>query len=396
MPQPELKRPGDVRAQLAARFKNQHREWLAGGGSWPLTIGLAPPTEAEAMDRLPETRAWATEWSAWRGPGTVNFETRSWGKIGDHTVPVSVSFATPVDVAAYVGQASRWARAVQRYEHARTRWPAAASAFERCFADMADYAEADWTRLMAVLEWLIDHRNSGLFPRQLPIRGVDTKWLESRMGLVKTLLVAIAGGFEGDLYSGWGLRKLPSTTRLVVLDPALRAAVGDLRYLTVTHEELAALTWRPRAVVIVENQQTALALPDIPGALAVMGLGYFVEVLPRLPWLTSAKVLYWGDIDTHGFAMLARARAYVPQLASVLMDAGTVEVHRDLVVLEDDGKGRPSPERLEAGERACFDDLVAGRWGKGARLEQERIEWGVAMAALLAAAGPAQGAGGQR
>jgi len=42
-----------------------------------------------------------------------------------------------------------------------------------------------------------------------------------------------------------------------------------------------------------------------------MRLGYAVDVLGQLPWLQEAQCIYWGDIDTHGFAILNRARTYI-------------------------------------------------------------------------------------
>ena len=41
-------------------------------------------------------------------------------------------------------------------------------------------------------------------------------------------------------------------------------------------------------------------------------------------WLRRCAVHYWGDIDTHGFAMLARARRALPQTESLLMDRDTL------------------------------------------------------------------------
>lgn len=383
MPQPELKGPGEVRAQLATRYKNQHRDWLAGGGVWPLAVSLAPPSESQAMSALAQTRAWAQEWTAWRGPGAVQIEDRAWGKLGKHSVPVSVLFANAAEVAEFVGEARRWARASAHYVDLTKRWPALHPEGARHFADLADYDDGDWRRLMAVLEWLRGNRDSGLFPRQLPIHGIDTKWLEARMGLVSSLLSAITGGFDGDLYAAWGLRKLPPTIRLVVLDPALRTLVGGLRDIAAPIAEIGAMPWKPRRVLIAENLQSGLALPVLPDTVAILRLGYGVDVLAELAWVTSAEdVIYWGDIDTHGFAMLAIARSRLPKLQSILMDTETVESHKELLVHNDDGHGLVSRGSLTAAEEACYGALRNGRWGAGARLEQERIAWTTAVEAV--------------
>jgi hypothetical protein len=376
MLRPDLKRPADVQTQLETRFKNQHRDWLAGGGTWPLTIGLNPPTEADAMAALPSARLWAEEWGAWRGPGSVQMETRNWGKLGAHTVPVTIVFDRPADVATFVGAGDRWAKAQQRYAELTGRWPAMAPRASRHFAEMADYSDSDWQRLLEVLGWLEANRGAGLFARQLPIRGVDTKWLEARASLVKALLGLVHILGDGDLFHVWGIRTLPDTMRVLVLCPHLRQMVAGLRDLTVPQAELATWPLRPRRVLITENLQSTLGMPDLEGVVAIVRLGYRLDVLGALPWVEEAEdIVYWGDIDTHGFSMLAIARGRLPKLRSILMDVATVESHRDLVVHDDDGQGLVGSGALTASEQACYVALREGRWGAGARLEQERIGW---------------------
>jgi hypothetical protein len=85
---------------------------------------------------------------------------------------------------------------------------------------------------------------------------------------------------------------------------------------------------------------------------------------------------YWGDIDTHGFAILNQLRGFFPQAASLLMDRDTLLEHKALWGVE------PSPEtcelmRLTAEESALYDQLRRNELGSHIRLEQERIgfEW---------------------
>jgi hypothetical protein len=44
------------------------------------------------------------------------------------------------------------------------------------------------------------------------------------------------------------------------------------------------------------------------------GKGFEVDRAGSLPWLASADVIDWGDLDTHGFAILSRLRAWLPQI----------------------------------------------------------------------------------
>ncbi|BFO23151.1 hypothetical protein SHKM778_95390 (plasmid) [Streptomyces sp. KM77-8] len=54
-----------------------------------------------------------------------------------------------------------------------------------------------------------------------------------------------------------------------------------------------------------------------------MGSGYAASLLRHLPWLADIDLWYWGDIDTHGFAILSRVRGHFPHTRSLLMDRHT-------------------------------------------------------------------------
>lgn len=65
-------------------------------------------------------------------------------------------------------------------------------------------------------------------------------------------------------------------------------------------------------VYITENNINGLAFPPMEGSLVIFGLGYGVETLSTIPWLRKVGIIYWGDIDTHGFAILDRLRMTFP------------------------------------------------------------------------------------
>jgi hypothetical protein len=91
--------------------------------------------------------------------------------------------------------------------------------------------------------------------------------------------------------------------------------------------------------------------------------------------MQDREIRYWGDIDTHGFAMLDRLRAIFPAARSLLMDRETLLAHRALWVREDTPFRGPLM-RLESDERELFEALVHNRLGDGIRLEQERVSFG--------------------
>lgn len=382
----KLLSPEAARDFLIRRFNNQHQNWLAGEGTWPLTVSLGAPTEKEIAQDAPAVRGWASAWQSRIGPGDVIFEDRQFARLGRHRLPVSLVLPDAVAAAAAVEQSQRWGVAIERYEWMLRRWPSMAQnkALASRFDVLADYSLGDFERLVALLAWLEANPASGLYLRQLPIEGLDTKWLEKRTGLVAGLLRSLreVASDEGDFHRLFGLRRPAHRVRLRLLCPTLRQALGGICDIEAPVGELAALVIAPKAVIIVENLETGLALPDLPDTVVIMRLGNAVSALGLLPWLVQAKVIYWGDVDTHGFAILDRARRAVPTLRSVLMDERTLLSHRSLWGQEPSQCSNVSLDALTPKEKAVYDGLRSDNWGHHVRLEQERLDWVAAMAAL--------------
>ena len=384
-----MKLPAEVRQLLARRYETAQGDWLAFSDAearWPMEISLGTPSEAAALRQPEAVRAWIGAWRTWQGKADVRWVERRWKVLGTQCLPETLLLAGPAVVADCVGDTQRWSRASARYVELTGRWPLLARRLARLYPVLADYPNTDFERLLAILDWLDRNPDSGLYPRQLPIAGVDSKWLESRRAVMTELLAVLRspGGAAGtDFFSLSGLRRAPSMARMRVLDPALRASVGGLADLSAPVPQLASLTWQPSTVLIVENLQTGLALDDLPGTVAFMGLGYGAEVLAQLPWLRSANVLYWGDIDTHGFAILHRVRGALPHVHSLLMDEATLLRSRSLWSEEPTQHGATELSALTAEERALYQALKAQTFGQNVRLEQERIAWEMAWPMLL-------------
>jgi len=381
-----VKLPDEVRGWLAKRYASQHRHWLAAGDAeiWPLRIALGMPTETVAMRQPAAVREWSERWRAWTGPGELEWTERRWKVLGQQRLPQALLISGPAQAASLAGELERWQRAAGRAPALTDRWPSLAPLLPRLFDMLADFADADFQRLQDLLAWLLAHPDSGLYPRQLPLAGMDSKWLEPRLGLVALMLSTIrqrpADG--ASTHALCGLKRPPATLRMRVLDPALRAHLGGLTDISAPVETLAGLTWQPATVLIVENLQTGLALQDLNGTVALMGLGYAVDALGSLPWLRQARCVYWGDIDTHGYVILHQARALLPHLASVMMDEATLQRYNGLWTAEASQASACMLAGLTPAEHTVYDGLRSQRWGQAVRLEQERIAWDDALQAL--------------
>ncbi|MBS1691080.1 MAG: hypothetical protein JST91_02455 [Actinobacteria bacterium] len=221
-------------------------------------------------------------------------------------------------------------------------------------------------RLIAVLAWLRQNPASGLLIRQLPVPGVDTKWVGTHRVTVTSLAVPL--GVPEHL----GLRERELLRAVAILDPAHRR--GLPRLFAASDSDLATLEMRPPQVLVVENLQTLEALRDVPDTVAVFGWGGHAMAVAEFPWVRDApRVRYWGDLDADGFAILARFRAK-RSCESLLMDVATIEGWRDLAVQH------PATEPVDASQ-LTVDKLAALELLRrdGLRLEQERIPINIAM-----------------
>ena len=147
------------------------------------------------------------------------------------------------------------------------------------------------------------------------------------------------------------------------------------RDLTLDSGSFAALETGVSRVFITENEVNFLAFPPVRDAMVIFGAGYGFENLGRACWLGQLPLHYWGDIDTHGFAILDALRARLGHVESFLMDRSTLLAFEPLWGVEDSPIDRELP-RLTADERSLYDDLRDNRLGRRVRLEQECIGFG--------------------
>ena len=228
-----------------------------------------------------------------------------------------------------------------------------------------------WPALLSAYLWLEHARDSGRYLREITAPGVDTKFVERHRPLLAQLL-GVAYGRAGLPHRA-GAEQPSRRLCACGSDPSLNLAAG-LSDLTARVDELATLEIAARRAVIVENEITFLSVPVPAEGLVLWGKGFEVDRAGSMPWLTDADIAYWGDLDTHGFAILNQLRAWLPQTRSVLMDRDTLLAHRDRWVTE----ATPTAARLSrltANEEALYHDLITDRLGRRVRLEQERIDW---------------------
>ncbi len=359
--------PADLRAKVRRRWADGSLlTALAAGEPVPqMDLPLRGPRPGEIGEHLPAVRRWIDELEEGSGSGRcyelvhVPIGGRHYGRNRVPARAVLTTYDQAWRLLGVTGQVATYRQVLDSSAHLP---PVRAWVVQQPLRalDVAD----EWEQVVAAYCWLESARGSGRFLREITAPGVDTKFVERHRSVLSQLL-DVPGSAHGFLTS-LGLRTKPESVRLR-FDPAVLGLPAAMSEATLRVEELVALPAAPCAAVIVENETTYLSVPLPEHGLVIWGRGFDVRRAGALPWLRDVDVHYWGDLDTHGFAILHQLRAWLPHTRSFLMDRQTLVEHRDRWVRE------PSPtagrlDRLTAEEGALYTDLVADRLGDAVRL----------------------------
>ena len=398
--------PSDLRLQVQKLWdKGDLLRPLVQGDAMPAKrLRLVGPTSSELTERFDAVRAWMADLrQVTRTPGSaapkagyrITLREFRHRVLGHSAVPDEVWLDTLEDAWALIGKAQDARRFNVLLQLTREQYPALLSALSPWLEKrpLTALALADeWARLLAVVVWLQSHPRPGLYLRQVDLGGVDSKFFEAHRGVLAELLDLSlpaesidpsASGLSG-FCRRYGFKDKPLRIRFRVLDPAVsllpQAAAQDI---TLTQADFEALNPPVRDVFITENEVNFLAFPPVAHSLVIFGAGYGFEVLAGAPWLQNCRIHYWGDLDTHGFAILDQLRAHLPHVQSLLMDHATLMAHAAQWGTEPQPVLRDLP-RLTAEESAVYNDLRDNRLRPNLRLEQERIGFGRLQQALAA------------
>lgn len=396
----------DLRAQVQKLWDKGAllRPSVQGAAMPALRLRLVGPTSSELSDRFDDVRTWMADLrqglsapAGTHGTPRLRIVLREFKHrvLGANAVPDEVWLDTLDAALALIGKqkdARRFVNLVQlTREHSPTLGLALLPWLEKRPLNALTLAQ-EWPRLLAVVSWVHAHPRPGIYLRQVDLAGVDSKFIEAHRTVLAELLdlalppEAIEPGFTGlnQFCRRYGFRDKPLRIRFRLLDASIallpNAGEPDV---SVTQSAFERLDLPVSRVFITENEVNFLAFPPLPGSLVIFGAGYGFEVLAGAPWLHQRRIYYWGDIDTHGFAILDQLRAHLPHAQSLLMDQATLLAHAAHWGDEPQPVVRDLP-RLTAEEGALFDALRDNRLGVRLRLEQERVGFGCLQQALAA------------
>lgn len=322
--------PEQIRKRALNGYEVFLRSLAAGENIFPLPLfggGLSRLTDyTKARDAIITLREHSKQT---KGFGySIEWKEQTFRRFGEQKVPATVSFPTREDYTRFLGKCSEVRQFEQDFKLVQETFPELAEWIKRNPLKVVEHA-GDWTGLIAVCAHLRQYGRPNCYLRELPVE-VDTKFIERKRGVLSEILPVVAPGCVGandsTFETHFGFRQKQPLIRFRALDSSLVGA-GKLPFadFAIPLDEACRISVPAKKVLVVENETTFLTLPPIANTLALLGAGDAVSLLQQMSWLTRFHIVYWGDMDTHGFEALSLLRKHYPQTESLMMDIETYE-----------------------------------------------------------------------
>lgn len=374
----------ELKAQLARLWDRGEllRDVVTGNHRFPLRLTIKGPASADITERFDAVRTWAAE-LANASPLRLEWQEIRHRVQGLQRLPLNGWIDSMDDALGWLGKRRERDRFSNLVEMTRLQNPSLMPWLEKRPL-LALELEGEWSRLLAVVDWVRTHPRPAIYLRQVDLPGVHSKFIETYRAVLAGLLdlsvpadsVDTAKTGVAQFAARYGFLDKPTRIRFRILDPEIQAVAGTTcPDITLDTSSFSQLAINVRRVFITENETNFLALPNVSGAIAIFGSGYGWDGLAQARWLERCAIYYWGDIDTHGFAILDQLRNHFSHVDSFLMDRASLDAHVSFWGREDKPQ-RSDLHRLTPEELCLYNDLRDNRIREGLRLEQEHLSFG--------------------
>ncbi|MDQ7002126.1 MAG: DUF2220 family protein [Ghiorsea sp.] len=362
------------------------RAWVNHESIFPLSVALSKPSAKVMLEAFPEMQDWVKTILAYANQHhlTVAWHSINHRVLGKQHMPVRLLIQSSEQAARLVGKS----KALKHYDTLNKLTCKRLLILQPWVLEhplkVLNLA-AVWDKILDVCLWMMAHPHPRIYLRQVDIKNIDSKFIEQHKQVFTALFDIILPAFAiDDDYTGaagfirrYGFLDKPAMLRLRPLDTHISMIDGaenqDVMLTASTFSTLnTSILQHIKTVFIVENEINYLSFPKQKQALLIFGSGYGFEALKQAHWLQRCALYYWGDIDTHGFAILNQLRAIYPHTQSFLMDEKTLLSHQVFWGTE------PKQERanlsyLQPEEENLYEQLRSNTLSQHIRLEQERI-----------------------
>ncbi len=393
-----MKTPIQLKQQLSKKWQSYffHKAWLDGCPLnteqvdllFPYSLKLIKITDKQMLHQFSEVTRWIEELKIYQTKHKQYFsliwQEVNFRRLGKQKIPCAITFNNLEYLARFLGKWQQWQSFTEQALASAKQFSSLIPLLQQQPSELALNLSI-WPQLLVVCHYFIANPRPNCYLRELSIKGIDTKFIGAHKSILKKLLDqllpinTVNAGFEKLTEHGFekrfGLKFPQPRIRFRVLDQSMLTDVGGFSDLEVTIDEFAKLDILCDKVYITENKTNGLAFPQVNNAIVIFGLGYGISILKNITWLQQCRLFYWGDIDTHGFAILSQARSYFPKLHSFLMDNTTLLACKDFWGQESVDKRHQAEHlpQLTTSEQHLYQQLKNEHFQERLRLEQERI-----------------------
>jgi hypothetical protein len=352
------------------------RKRLSGERAFPIIMSLKAPKSSEALSDISKFTDFVKVWRDFPNQHQVEWKKLAYRNNGTHEVPTKLVLNTFQDFVDFLGHHAqlRSASWQQLMEPILAYDRSLYTVLVKNLTTIEKLTTIDVNLLVLVLPQLKRDMGSEMYLRALPLIGADTKFLEANIKLFELILDHLMNGqvMNCDGIIGW-LDCKENPKGLLSVRPLCsqtKKEMAGIPLLQMYNQDLYGYELPASNILVVENMQSGLALPEMADTIAVFGGGRNLTWM-KANWLKSKRVGYWGDIDSWGYALLNDSRRNCAGVESIMMDESALDEHFERIVEEKtpyDG----ILGLLTAPEEATLKCLMENN-GFVARLEQERL-----------------------
>ncbi|MCQ6963740.1 hypothetical protein PV02_11700 [Methanolobus chelungpuianus] len=307
---------------------------------------------------------------------TIEFIQRNDQKIGTQNFPDKIFFETLDDYLKFF-------RKEKEYEH----FIIVVQKLTNDLPQLLPWAKSNpmkvidnlgkWDDLIKVCKYFLENPRPNIYIREIPL-DISTKFIEENTPIIRALLDIIieehVNRDENDFRKRFNLKYDEPLIRVRILDPGIaQEFFSGIDDLSIPQSQFNQLDIPCKRVFVLENKINVLnflTIPSMGDSMAIFGKGFGVGTLKGAAWLANKQIIYWGDIDPHGFQILSQIRGYFPQTRSCMMDLDTFREFEELATT-----GACTDvtelEHLTPEEHLLFNHLCSLETNN--RLEQEKI-----------------------
>ncbi|MBU1667780.1 hypothetical protein KKC13_05125 [bacterium] len=375
----KLQTPKEISKKLTTLYNRaEHLTAYLNQTEFTITIKFKRISQKEIETNFMQIRDWVEVLD--KSPFEVEFQEVAYRSLGRQRMPYILTM-NQEGFLRHLSKVKLFENHLSLVDKTLLTFPQTKGLLETRAKLLMEYDEV-WEQLLKVCDYFVAYPKPNKYIRELDIEGVDSKFIEQHMMILDRLLSTILEPkqFDGTITKltqhgfekKYGLKYDLPTIRFRILDEDLY--IYNMSDILLPLDAFKKLDLGCTKVYITENKINGLSFPNVKNAMVIFGLGYGIETLKEVKWLEEKELFYWGDIDTHGFAILSQIRGYFSHVHSLLMDKEVINRYKHLAVEENKVK-RFLGElgHLTKEEQEIFEGLKDDVYGKAFRLEQERI-----------------------